>query len=123
MRVATIEVDEYGGTSLQGMVAMTTAAAEERLGPPHHRDIDGKVSVWWGFRTGPHRWSVYERIGDDELHIGGTTPSAMWIALAALRVPSSVAWHPSECPREWWGQLVNAEVPRKTPNAGIQARP
>jgi hypothetical protein len=96
------------------MLTLSINEILRRFGPPHLTDIGGKVSAWWGFRTEHHRWSVYKNIGDDELHIGGTTPTAVWIVLAVLRIQGSDLWHPSECPRDWWGQLYFAEVPRIT---------
>ena len=105
------------------LLALTLDGVQDRLGPPHKTDIQGKVSKWWGYRCGPWRWSVYERIGHDEFHIGGTTADAAWFALTVLRVPQSIAWRPSGVPSEWWSALVNAEVPRKAHNAANEARP
>ena len=112
-----IELDEFGGTSWQAtLCALTIEGVEQRFGPPHMTDIGGKSSKWWGFRCGDVRFSVYNMQDYNEPHIGGTTLSAAWFALALLRVPSSLAWLPQGVPIEWWAALVNYDVPRILPH-------
>ena len=117
MKFPGVELDGFGGTSWQAtLCALTLDGVEQRLGPPHLTDIGGKCPKWWGFRCGDVRFTVYYSDGYDDPHIGGTAADAAWFALALLRVPSSLAWLPVGVPREWWGELVNSDAPRMTPN-------
>lgn len=120
MNFPGIELDNFGGTSWQATLrALTLAGVEQRLGPAHLIDISGKCRKWWGFRCGEVRFSVYDMIGYQEPHIGGTDPAAVWFALTLLRVPSALAWLPVGVPSDWWIVLVNCDAPRK-PHDGVE---